>query len=712
MTDERPTPNPPLWLVMLAAAMAGGMGWGIRGQYGHETGAMIAGVLVSLVLVFLFCPGNRSIHVIRAAALGTIAMGFGGSMTYGQTVGLTHDTALIGDWAALRWGMLGLAIKGGVWIGFAGFFLGLGLGGKRYRPFEMFLLVLGMLTAVVVGWWLFNSPHDPEHKRLPFLYFSDHWKWEPGVEFKSRPEIWGGLLCALLTGILYATLAKVDRLARNLALWGMLGGALGFPLGQSLQANHGWNRTQQGKVTVSYDGREPVSLLELNAKAPTRYDETMSMHIYNPSVLENWLGFRHTTFNPGEEHGWPTGAKSMIITWDHQGHNSWWWSIDNIEIVSEQQPLFAENFDSLDLGPFVSESESGGDGTDWTASLPSGWTMTRGNGHGPKIDHKVIDELQTNIETIAEFDGWTFVDPASWNATAGQGRDRFAKGTGIIAVADSDKFNDKSGAKFNASLSTPPIDLTGIQPETLVLRFDSSWRQKKHFMESITQYFNWWNIMETTFGTVMGAVLGLGLWLNRRRIAVSSEPDVSPLPAWLVGLLLSVHVMLIGLVEFSKFHWIDGVYDLGVMMGLIPLVLCVQGRWGPYLMLLPITLLPIAGKTLRALVDPAAFSVTWLAYLILPMLLATTIAVWFARQAKPGGEHPYFIRCALLFCVWFYHDLNFAFFGFPWPWEDWGGRHPNASIFFICMLGLSAVALFYNPTDRRWQCKAWQCDGD
>jgi hypothetical protein len=689
MTDERPTPNPPLWLVMLATAMAGGMGWGIRGQYGHETGAMIAGVLVSLVLVFLFCPGNSSIHVIRAAALGTIAMGFGGSITYGQTIGLSHDTALIGNWAALRWGMLGLAIKGGVWIGFAGFFLGLGLGGKRYRPFEMFLLVLGMLTAVLVGWWLFNSPHDPENKRLPFLYFSDHWKWEPGVEFKSRPEIWGGLWCALLTGILYATLAKGDRLARNLALWGMLGGALGFPLGQSLQASHGWNRPQQGKVTVSYDDKKPVTLLELNAKDPTRYDEAREFRLNNPE-----------------------GAKSMVITWDHQGHNSWWWSIDNIEIPGKQQPLFDENFDSLELGPFDSESESGGDGTDWTASLPSGWTMTRGDGHGPTIDHKVIDELQTNNETIAEFDGWTFVDPASWNATAGQGRDRFSKGTGVIAIADSDKFNDKSGAKFNASLSTPSIPLTGIQPETLVLRFDSSWRQKKHFMESITRYFNWWNIMETTFGTVMGAVLGLGLWLNRRRIAVSSEPDVSPLPGWLIGLLLAVHVSLLVLVEFSKLEWIDGVYDLGLMMGLIPLVLCVRGRWWPYLQLLPITLLPIAGKTLRAVADPINPSVSWLTYLILPMLIATTIAVWFARQAKPSGEHPLFIRCALLFCVWVYHDLNFAFFSFPWPWEGWGGRHPNASIFFICMLGLSAVALFYNPTERRWQWKAWQRDWD
>ena len=36
---------------MLFTALAGGMGWGIRGQYGHETGAMLAGLLVALVPV-------------------------------------------------------------------------------------------------------------------------------------------------------------------------------------------------------------------------------------------------------------------------------------------------------------------------------------------------------------------------------------------------------------------------------------------------------------------------------------------------------------------------------------------------------------------------------------------------------------------------------------------------------------------------------------
>ena len=232
---------------------------------------------------------------------------------------LTHDTPLVGNWASLRWGMLGLAIKGGGWIGFSGFFLDLGLGGKRYRPFEMFLLIIGMLTAVVAGWWLFNSPHDPENKCLPLLDFSDHWKWEPGVELKHRPEIWGGLWYTLVTGILYATLVKKDVLARNLALWGTIGGSLGFPLGQALQATHAWN--------------------------PDFFRESV-------------------------------------------------------------------------IGPF-------------------------------------------------------------------------------------------------------------------------------------TRNFNWWNIMETTFGTVMGAILGLGLWLNQRRIDISSEPDTSPLPRWLIGGLLGLHLCLLLLVDFS-----------------------------------------------------------------------------------------------------------------------------------------------------------------
>ena len=117
---------------MLFTAMAAGMGWGIRGQYGHESGAMIAGVLASTTLMLFFAKNASALAVSRAAALATVAIGIGGCETYAQSVGLTHDTQFVGNWGAWRWGMLGLFMKGGLWIGFFGAFLGMGLGGKRY----------------------------------------------------------------------------------------------------------------------------------------------------------------------------------------------------------------------------------------------------------------------------------------------------------------------------------------------------------------------------------------------------------------------------------------------------------------------------------------------------------------------------------------------------------------------------------------------------
>ena len=213
-----------------------------------------------------------------------------------------------------------------------------------------------------------------------------------------------------------------------------------------LKYDSSWRQEpQQGKVLVSYDGGEPVTLLELTPDTPTGYNDTVTLRLNNPE-----------------------GAQTVTVSWDHQGHNNWWWAIDNIEITGELQPLYSENFDSLELGPFVSDSEAGGDGTDWTATLPEGWVMNLGDGHGPTAGG----------DDVVEFDGWTFLDPVSWNATAGQDRAQFTKGTGVIAVGDSDEYDDKADAKFNASLSTPSISLAGVQSNSLVVRYDSSWRQE------------------------------------------------------------------------------------------------------------------------------------------------------------------------------------------------------------------------------------------
>ncbi len=58
---------------MMLGAFAGGMGWGIRGQYGHETGAMIAGLLLSLAETLECRVGEGGVH--RADQLRLIAIG-------------------------------------------------------------------------------------------------------------------------------------------------------------------------------------------------------------------------------------------------------------------------------------------------------------------------------------------------------------------------------------------------------------------------------------------------------------------------------------------------------------------------------------------------------------------------------------------------------------------------------------------------------------
>jgi hypothetical protein len=464
----------PLWQVVLLAALAGGMGWGIEGQYGHETGAMIPGLLVALVLMLLLCPSATSLQAARAVALCAAAMGFGGAMTYGQTLGLTHNPEMVGNWAALRWGMLGLGIKGTLWVGFAGAFLGMGLSGVRYHPRELAMMLGGLLLLMLLGMWALNQPFDPAHRSLPRIYFSADWSWYPtsGEELEPRREVWGGFLFALAGLVLYLGWFRKDLLARNMAFWGCLGG-LGFPIGQSLQVWHGWNRD-----------------------------------------------------------------------------------------------LFREGF-----------------------------------------------------------------------------------------LADLDKV------------------------------------------------INWWNFMETTFGLVMGAALGLGLWLNRRRIAALDRTDeVSMKPAVEFG-LLTVHLPLLFLWEFAALGPLDAVGDLGIPLSFIPLIGIAGGRHWPYLMALPVVAFPILAKTGEAMGFPPSTSVIGAGlFVALPFVLLMLLAMHFSRSAfvRPETCARDYLSPTLLIVTWLYFALNYAFFKFPWPWQTWTARTPNAMIFMICALALTSAALKFRRSDRRY----------
>jgi hypothetical protein len=209
-------------------------------------------------------------------------------------------------------------------------------------------------------------------------------------------------------------------------------------------------------------------------------------------------------------------------------------------------------------------------------------------------------------------------------------------------------------------------------------------------LESVT---NWWNFMETTFGALMGALLGLGLYLNRALIRFDESPEAPwPVPGELA--LLTVHLGLLTTVEFLSVSWVDAVYDFGLLLGLLPVVGVAAGRWWPWLVMGPITLLPIARKTLRNLTyEQAALSPAegWIVFVIIPLAAATGAAVWLANHRASPTRAGTWLGPVLLANAWLYFALNFAFFQFPWPWQTWTSRTPNALVFTVCLAALTVA---------------------
>ncbi|MBX3437187.1 MAG: hypothetical protein KF861_06835, partial [Planctomycetaceae bacterium] len=130
-------------LYYLLPAVTMSLGWGLRGTIGGgPVGAMIPGAMITLALCHLL-GWNR--HAAIACAFGTIGVGLGGQMTYGQTIGFVRDPETV--W----WGLLGLTTKGAVWGLSGGLLIGLGLTHRRYKSGELLLGLLLMVLGTAAG---------------------------------------------------------------------------------------------------------------------------------------------------------------------------------------------------------------------------------------------------------------------------------------------------------------------------------------------------------------------------------------------------------------------------------------------------------------------------------------------------------------------------------------------------------------------------------
>lgn len=210
MKNETLRRDDPMWAYLVFPGVAMSLGWAFRGFIGGgPLGAMIPGAMVALALCWLL--GRWSgVGVGMIAAFGAVGVGFGGQMTYGQTVGLASDLSTV------CWGVLGLALKGGIWGFSGGAVLGLAFTISRCRPGRT-LLGLGMMVAGTwLGWYTVNAPK--------LIYFSNRLD-------RPREEMWAGLLLGALGLLLCCAVSPVNRTMWRFALYGLLGGWFGFGLG-------------------------------------------------------------------------------------------------------------------------------------------------------------------------------------------------------------------------------------------------------------------------------------------------------------------------------------------------------------------------------------------------------------------------------------------------------------------------------------------------
>src|SRR5438132_13381161 len=155
------------WLLVLLTGLTLSIGWGIRGNFGHEFGAMIPGALAAMAVVLLSGRDDWARRIAYFAMFGALGWSFGGSMSYMQVVAYTHS----GHSASVLYGFACLFVIGFLWAAPGGAGAALPAFLSRERLTEFF----APLTAVFAGWtlqdiviaaWFWENPAFRHQSRL------------------------------------------------------------------------------------------------------------------------------------------------------------------------------------------------------------------------------------------------------------------------------------------------------------------------------------------------------------------------------------------------------------------------------------------------------------------------------------------------------------------------------------------------------------------
>jgi len=190
--------------LLALAALTMSYGWGFRGDYGHESGAMFPGAFLALAILIAADREDWQRRITLVAFAAAMGWAFGGSISYGKIVGYTADT-LVHD---VAYGFSSLFIIGALWGSIGAGCLGLALTMKR----SWLNSWAGPLMVLYLVWTL--------------LDFTGATNWLE-EHFIPRDADGVAALSALLVGLVCLTI-KPWRPAGELMTWLSAGWCLGF----------------------------------------------------------------------------------------------------------------------------------------------------------------------------------------------------------------------------------------------------------------------------------------------------------------------------------------------------------------------------------------------------------------------------------------------------------------------------------------------------
>lgn len=197
--------------ILLFTGLALGLGWAIRGHFGHEWGASWAGAMGTLALILVVNRKDWLAHAPTLAALGAIGWAIGGMMSYGIVIGYCRGT----DYWNVAYGYSMLAVIGGLYGFMGGGFLGLGLASSAEKKPDWAALISQMVAGAYLFWG--------------FIIYQLEWFMTP-----PRSELWAACLGAAVALGWYLYREGYHN-ALSVALYSALGAGFGFAFGNFLQ---------------------------------------------------------------------------------------------------------------------------------------------------------------------------------------------------------------------------------------------------------------------------------------------------------------------------------------------------------------------------------------------------------------------------------------------------------------------------------------------